>query len=130
MTIAADTNVLVRYLTWDDEKQAAAAATILEADEAISVSSLVLCELAWVLRGAYRYSAEDIGAALSRVIESRNVVSDRVAAEMGLAMLRRGGDFADGVIECDAERARCRQIATFDQRFARLLDPERVILLR
>jgi len=129
VTIAVDTNVLVRYLTWDEEKQAIAAARVLEAGKPISVANIVLCELAWVLRRAYRCTPEEITAAISRVVESRNVISDRAAAEMGLIMLRRGGDFADGVIECDAMRARCRHIATFDQQFARLLDPERVVLL-
>jgi predicted nucleic-acid-binding protein len=105
------------------------AAAILEGAEAIAVANIVLCELAWVLGRAYRYPSEEIDAAISRVVASRNVVADREAAETGLAMLRRGGDFADGIVECDAMRARCRQIATFDQLFARILDPERVILL-
>src|SRR5215472_6854144 len=77
VTIAVDTNVLVRYLTWDDERQALAAAAILEGDEAIAVANIVLCELTWVLGRAYRYPSEEIDAAISRVVASRNVVADR-----------------------------------------------------
>ena len=44
-------------------------------------------------------------------------------------MLARGGDFADGIVQTDATRARCRHIVTFDQDFARLLDPGSVVLL-
>jgi predicted nucleic-acid-binding protein len=130
VTIALDTNVLVRYLTWDDAKQASAAATIIDADETISISTLVLCELAWVLRHAYHYTDADLDSAISGIIESRNVMCDREAAEMGLAMLRKGGDFADGVVENDAMRAKCRHIVTFDRQFARLLGSDRAILLR
>lgn len=129
MTIAVDTNVLVRYLTWDDEAQAVAAATAIETDEQVAISTIVLCELAWVLGRAYRYTQEEIAAAIARIVSSRNVVTDRPVAEAGLAMLRRGGDFADGAVQCEANRARCRYVITFDRDFARLLGPDRVVLL-
>ena len=49
------------------------------------VSTIVLCELAWVLKRAYRYrsSLVDCGAN-QQIIESRNVAVDRPAAEAGL----------------------------------------------
>jgi predicted nucleic acid-binding protein len=52
--IAVDTNVLVRYLTWDDEEQAVEAAAVLESGDVIVISTIVLCELVWVLKRAYR----------------------------------------------------------------------------
>ena len=58
LSIAVDTNVLVRYLTWDDEAQAEAAARVIESGEVVAISVIVLCELAWVLRRAYRYRTE------------------------------------------------------------------------
>jgi predicted nucleic-acid-binding protein len=121
VTIAVDTNILVRYLTWDDLAQARAAARVIESGETVAISTIVLCELVWVLRRAYRLSATEIADAIQDIIESRNVAADRPAAETGLDLLRRGGDFADGVIRHDAERARCRHIATFDREFADLL---------
>jgi predicted nucleic-acid-binding protein len=127
MTVAVDTNILVRYLTWDDLAQAKAAAQVIESGETIAISSIVLCELVWVLRRAYRLSVGEISDSIREVIESRNVVVDRPAAEMGLALLRGGGDFADGIIRHDAERARCRHIATFDRDFAVLLGAKGVV---
>jgi predicted nucleic-acid-binding protein len=121
MTVAVDTNILVRYLTWDDLAQAKAAARVIESGETIAISSIVLCELVWVLRRAYRLSVAEVADSIREVIESRNVVVDRPAAEMGLAVLCAGSDFADGIIRHDAERARCRHIATFDRDFAVLL---------
>ena len=129
MTVAIDTNVLARYLTWDDEVQALAAATVIEAAEPMSVSTVVLCELAWVLKRAYRYTAAEIAVAIAGIVTSANMITDRAAAEAGLAVLRQGGDFADGIIQCEASRARCRHIVTFDRDFARRLDPTRVVLL-
>jgi predicted nucleic-acid-binding protein len=121
VTIAVDTNVLVRYLTWDDLGQARAAARVIEGGESIAISTIVLCEVVWVLRRAYHLSTAEIADAVQEIIESRNVVVDRPAAETGLDMLRRGGDFANGIVRHDANHARCRHIATFDREFAALL---------
>jgi predicted nucleic-acid-binding protein len=44
-------------------------------------------------------------------------------------MLRRGGDFADGVVRYEAYRAKCDRIVTFDRDFARVLNPHKVALL-
>ena len=129
MSIAVDTNVLVRYLTWDDEAQAEAAAKVIEDSKVIAISTIVVCELAWVLKRAYHYRTDEIADAIHRVVSSRNVDVDRPALEAGLRALARGGDFADGVVQLDATRARCRHFVTFDRDFARLLGPGGVILL-
>jgi predicted nucleic-acid-binding protein len=130
LSIAIDTNVLVRYLTWDNEAQAELAAAVIEDGETIAISTIVLCELAWVLKRAYRYQPDEIADAIQRIITSRNVDVDRPAAEAGLRLLDRGGDFADGVVCTDTTRTKCRCVATFDRDFARLLEPDQVMLLQ
>lgn len=120
MTIAVDTNMLVRYLTWGDPTQARAAASVIENGETIAISAIVLRELVWMLRRACSLGAAEVADAIQEIIESRNVTVNRPAAEAGLDPLRRGGEFAGGVIRHDAERARCRDIATFDRAFAAL----------
>jgi len=119
----------VRYLAWDDEDQVELAAGVIESGEVMAISTIVLCELPWVLKRAYRYRTDEIADAIRRVVTSRNVDVDRHAAESGLGMLARGGDFADGIVQTDGTRARCRHIVTFDRDFARLLDPGGVVLL-
>jgi predicted nucleic-acid-binding protein len=128
VSIAVDTNVLVRYLTWDDAGQAEAAAVAFESADGVAVSTIVLCELAWVLKRAYRYDNQEIADAIQQIIESRNVEVDRPAATAGLRLLRRGGDFADGVILFDANRAQSSHIVTFDQDLARLVGPRHCVL--
>jgi predicted nucleic-acid-binding protein len=127
--IAVDTNVLVRYLTWDDEEQAIEATRAIEGADVIVVPTIVLCELAWVLKRAYRYTGSEITDILRRLVAVRAVELGRPAAEAGIAMLARGGDFADGVVRHEADRAKCDRLVTFDQGFARHLDPDKVALL-
>jgi predicted nucleic-acid-binding protein len=127
--IAVDTNVLVRYLTWDDERQAGEAAKAIEEAEAIVVPTIVLCELVWVLKRAYRDAAPAIIRILRQLVALRAVEIERPAAQAGIAMLARGGDFADGVVRHEADRAKCDPLATFDRGFARLLDPDKVAFL-
>lgn len=129
MRIAVDTNVLIRYLTWDDEQQAVEAADAIEGVDEIVVPTIVLCELVWVLKRAYRYAGPDIVDILRRLVAIHAVEIERPAAEAGIAMLARGGDFADGVVRYEADRAKCDRLVTFDQSFARLLDQDRVALL-
>jgi predicted nucleic-acid-binding protein len=118
--VAIDTNVLVRYLTEDDEAQAAMAAEIIEAASAVLVSTLVLAEAAWVLRRCYKHTPEEVAAALRGFVEARGVEVDEAAVEAGLRFLEQGGDFADGVIAHQAGQARCDRLVTFDRKFARL----------
>ena len=120
MRIAADTNVIVRYLVWDDQAQAEAAARAIEQADAVVLSTVVLCEVVWVLRRAYRCNAGKVASVLRRLIESCTVEVDQPLAEAGLAMLAAGGDFADGVILAEARRARCAHLVTFDRGFVTL----------
>ena len=123
MKLGVDTNVLVRYLVSDDAVQSKQATAQIEAADIVFISTVVLCETVWVLQRAYRYSSEEIVTAISAVVCSRNVETDRAAAEAGLGMLARGGDFADGVIEHQAAQARCDLLSTFDAKFRQLLGP-------
>lgn len=126
MKIAIDTNVLVRYLTWDDEVQAA---EVIEAADEVYLSNAVLCELIWVLTRAYRYETNDIVPFIERLIAGREFAVDQVSARTGLRFLAAGGDFAAGVIFHETRRTACEYIATFDREFAHLIPPAKVLLL-
>jgi len=126
MRITVDTNVLVRFLTWDDEPQAALAAQAIEAAETVVLPTIVLCETVRVLRRAYKLPPREIAATLRDLIDSKPVEVDRVAAEAGIALLERGGDFADGVILFAAERAGAAHLVTFDRALEGLADSHQV----
>jgi predicted nucleic-acid-binding protein len=113
--ITADTNVLVRAAVMDDPVQSARAAGVLLEAEAIAVTIPSLCEFVWVLSRGYKRSGAEIAGAMRKLIGSPNVLVDRGAAEAGLAILERGGDFADGVIAHEGRQAGGRVFVSFDE---------------
>ena len=100
MKITADTNVLVRAITGDDEKQSRIAQAQLARAGLVALAIPVLCELVWVLSQGYKISSADIAEAIRRLLAGANVVVNRPAAEAGLTLLDAGGDFADFVDLC------------------------------
>ncbi len=119
MSIAIDTNVLVRFLTNDDKRQAELAKSAIKAADAVFVSTTVLCETVWVLSRAFKLPREEIFNVLSAFITSDRVQVNRLEAEAGLVHLGLGGDFADGVILLHAEQSRADRFVTFDRNFAK-----------
>ncbi len=129
MRVALDTNVRVRYLAWDDDIQSPRAAEVIEGAETVIVSGIVLCETAWVLARSFKRPAKDIAAVLRRFVQAPTVDVDRPLAEAGLASLDRGGDFANGMILVEAERAKSDQLVTFDPAFFKRTKSKRLQLL-
>ena len=117
MRVAVDTNVLIRFLLADDASQAAAAATALERYQTLHVSTVVLCELIWVLRRVYRFDRSRLIDAITALMDHTRVETDLPAFAAGLAMLEAGGDFADGCLLQEADRRRCETVLSFDKRF-------------
>ena len=121
MRIAVDTNVLVRAVVRDDEEQAQAAATVLKGAEIIAVSLPCLCEFVWVLRRVYGFGQDDISAALEALLDAGNVAVNRPAVDAGLAILKAGGDFADGLIAYEGSWLRGDTFVSFDRKAVSLI---------
>jgi predicted nucleic-acid-binding protein len=117
-----DTNVLLRVLTGDDPAQSPMASRLLADAEArgerFHVSTTVLCELVWALRGtAYRRGREDIVLALEALLASGLFeVQHRDLVRRALDDYRTGpGDFADYLISWQDDAAGCVGTLTFDR---------------
>jgi predicted nucleic-acid-binding protein len=121
MKITVDTNVLVRAVVRDDERQARTAAKLLKEAELIAVSLPCLCELVWVLRRVYNFGQQDISAALEALLNAGNVAVNRPAADAGLAILNEGGDFADGLIAYEGNWLGGETFVSFDQKAVSLV---------
>lgn len=121
MNLAVDTNVLARAVLMDDAPQAKVAARLLKQAQLIAVSSATLCELVWVLKRGAGLSRADVVAALEALMAAENVTLDRPAAEMGLAMLKAGGDFADGVAAYEGQWLGGETFVSFDKDAVKLL---------
>ncbi len=121
MKITADANILVRALVRDDAAQARIAFRILREAELIAVPLSCLCELVWVLRRVYRFQRTEIVRALETLLEAGNLALNRAAADAGLATLRGGGDFADGVIAWDGAWLGGESFVSFDKKAVTVL---------
>ena len=121
MKITADTNVLVRAITGDDERQSKLAQAELAKADAIALASPALCELVWVLSQGYKIRLPDIAEAIRRLINGANVVVNRPAVEAGLAQLNAGGDFADGLIAYEGNWLGGETFVSFDKRAVSLI---------
>lgn len=119
--IGVDTNVLVRYLTQDDAVQARAVdilvAESIKSGVRLHIDDIVVCELIWVLRGAYRFNRGTIARAVERILDTALFsFENRDLLRNALAQYRDGdGDFADYVIGARNLRAGCELTATFDR---------------
>ena len=112
-----DTNVLIRYLTQDDPKQARAVdaliASTIEQGSRLRVDDVVVCELVWVLRHAYRFDRATIASTLEKVLSTALFAfEDRNVLRQALDDYRaRGGDFADYVIGRRNQKAGCETLS-------------------
>ena len=126
MKITADTNVLVRAIVGDDAEQARLAQDELARATAVVLTLPTLCELVWVLAQGYRITAARIAETVERLATSANVVVNRPAVEAGLALLRAGGDFADGVIAYEGSWLGGEVFVSFDRKAVKLLRSQAV----
>ncbi len=115
--IAVDTNVLVRLLTDDDLKQAAAARSLFAA-EPIWISKTVLLETAWVLRSLYGFEDSAVRDAFIKLLGLKNVhTEDEPSVAAALALTVHGLEFADAMHL--SSRPSGAAFFSFDQSFVR-----------
>ncbi len=114
---AVDTNILVRFLTADDLKQAQAARRVIEAGD-IFIGTTVILETEWVLRAGYGFAPTEIAAAL-RGLGGLAGVSIEEPAEIAQALdaMIAGLDFADALHL--ARSSHCSAFVTFDKKIVR-----------
>ena len=123
--ISIDTNVLIRDLVEDDAEQVEATRSLLDSltiEDPGFVCREVILEISWVLASAYRFTREQIGEALLRIIGMENLLvetSDDVARSA-----RRYGegndDFSDLMILEASRRMGALPLYTFDRRLSRM----------
>lgn len=113
--MTADTNVLVRAIVADEPTQARLAQSALAQAERIAITLTTLCEFVWVLSRGYRIPLADIATAIQGLLASATVVVNRPAVEAGLALLRQGGDFADGIIAFEGAGLGGETFLSFDK---------------
>jgi predicted nucleic-acid-binding protein len=120
--IGVDTNVLVRYIVGDDPKQSKLATTFLEKtcskENPGFVNLIVLCELIWVLRGAYKVSKQTIIEVLRQILGSTELsIETPDIAWAALDDFEKGNaDYSDYLIAHKNKYLGCTHTATFDKK--------------
>ena len=123
--IALDTNVIVRFLVRDDEKQAHAVyARFKKAEkerEHLFVPLVVVLEVIWVLESAYEMSRGDILPAMADLRQMPILEFERAdVLEQVLSSGKRcKTGLADLLIAHSAQASGCDAAITFDKKAAR-----------
>jgi predicted nucleic-acid-binding protein len=124
--IGIDTNVLVRLLVADDERQFEKARRLIRHEAAagnpVLISQLVLLECEWVLRSRYGLAKAAILGALSGLLDSTEVrIEDEACVEEALYVWKdSSADFADSMIAAKYRALGYSSTISFDARAARL----------
>jgi predicted nucleic-acid-binding protein len=124
---AIDTNVLVRLITRDDARQAAAAESFVEPGAWVSV--VVLVEAAWVLSTVYELSARDLSMAVEMLLHHRDLViqdPEAVAGALELFRAKPSLGFSDCLILQLARQNGHLPLGTFDRGLAKVEGTQRI----
>ena len=115
--IGLDTNILVRYLTRDDEHQWQQASKLILENQPCFITNIVLCELVWVLRGTkYRFQKDEVINVLEAMLHSAAFeFENRSILDQALQRYKQGkADFSDYLIGATSRQAGCTETASFD----------------
>ncbi len=119
LLIGVDTNILVRYLTRDDELQWQKALEIIRENQPCFVSNIVLCELVWVLKSqAYKFSKDQIIKTLEMILQSTVFELENPSVfYQAIERTKQGSaDFSDYLIGAISRQAGCVETVTFDRK--------------
>ncbi|SJM89928.1 PilT protein domain protein [Crenothrix polyspora] len=122
--MALDTNVLVRFLVKDDDKQAQLVYQLFkqseEKQETLFVPLLVVLETIWVLQSVYDIADTDIVLAINDLLLMPVLKFEAQSAIQGFIVSAREVkfDLADLLIAHSAKAFNCQSVFTFDKKAA------------
>ena len=118
---AIDTNVLVRLITRDEPKQAAAADAFVE--KGAWVSHIVLVEAAWVLVSVFDLTSMEIARAIEMLLNHESIVlqeSEVVSAALALLRKKPSLGFSDCLLLEIARKSGNLPLGTFDRNLGKI----------
>ena len=131
MTVAVDTNIVVRLIVADDSTQIALIADLISQHE-LFIPLTVLLETQWVLRSRYGYTAQAVADAMTNLASLEHIqLEGGAVTAWAISRYRKGADLADmlHLAACDEGVA----FATFDRKLAAAAGrtaPSQVMTLR
>ncbi len=115
--IGIDTNVLIRYLVGDDRKQSERASALLESHSKVYINQIVLCEMVWVLIGAYKFSKNAVIDTLEKILmtEAFEIETQQEIWDALSDYKTSPADFADCLIGRKNKANGCSSTFSFDK---------------
>ncbi len=114
--ISVDTNIIIRFLTHDDEQQYKKAFSIFSSYE-VFIPDTVILETEWVLRYAYDFSPEEICNAFINLFGLRNIhLSNPTFIAQAIEWHQQGLDFSDALHLTQSQQF--EKLYTFDKKFS------------
>jgi len=124
---AVDTNILVRIMTRDDEKQLAAAEAYVA--NGAWISTVVLAEAIWVLGASYDLGHDEMATFVEMLLSHEHfALQDPEVVSAALAQYRAVPSlgFSDCLALEVAKKAGHLPLGTFDKRLSKIAGAERV----
>ena len=122
--IGLDTNVLARYLTQDDARQAALVTRLIENDLTIArpgfISLVVLAELCWVLSRLYSATMDELADMIGDLLNTPQIqVERREVVQAAIRRFKQGKSRKTGLVDAliaeIASSEGCSSTVTFDK---------------
>jgi predicted nucleic acid-binding protein len=122
MSAYVDTSIIVRYLTGDPPSLANEAAKIIDGEEELLVTDLVLAETAYVLESVYRVPRPVIADHLVAFSMKENInvpgiEKDLLVHALHLCKPSSRVSWADALIWAAARTSKVNRVYSFDKRF-------------
>jgi predicted nucleic-acid-binding protein len=115
--IAIDTNIMVRFITEDDELQYQQSLELFK-NKNIFIADTVILETEWVLRFAYKFKLLEICQAFRKVFGLPNIylTNEKLILQV-IKWHENGINFADAFHLASSNH--CSEFYTFDEKFIR-----------
>ncbi|MDQ3965716.1 MAG: PIN domain-containing protein [Actinomycetota bacterium] len=112
----------MRYFLQDDPEKGPAAARLMDGTRELGISLVALAETAFVLSRNYRVPREQVVDRLVELLRKRNIDVlgiDKALVASALLLCRPSGriNYADALINADAQAHAVDRLYTFDERF-------------
>ena len=127
-----DTNIILRYLTYDDPKKARKCEQLFKSTalgkENLFTSVLVIAEVVWVLEKAYKVHRKEIAEFVQKILNTPNIHCDETDILMAAAGLYdlKNIDFIDAYNAILMETKKLDTIYSYDSHFDRLSSIKRL----
>ena len=126
--ISVDTNVIVRFLTGDDQLQFKKSKALFSKEKIIITTSVIL-ECEWVLRYAYHFKQHEITTAFQSLFGLPNVQLEQpLVISNAIDWHQNGMDFADALHLAQSKDAEA--FVTFDKKLIKSASKNTTIQVR